>query len=339
MMRARFLRSVAPFAVVLLLLVGCGDAGDDAADTTLAATTTAAEATTTTAVTTTTAATTTTTQPPTTTTTEPENVFAAPEVYEQVAWDYCAQWPDIEPMLTDDANYAEVTGDRLNIPERNGFSKGVSDDVVVGRDAVAAAVTGEEGVTVQCGAPAVVSGDWVALPVTSASEDGSGTVGIWALRIVRDHVQWHFALGTPTTDTPPPDAIPNAALVAEAREFCAIIEGTDYVRSAEDFLGAMTDDPAVHNNAEGLYWTGIDEVDSMMESYPKSDQIWCGDEIITNGEWSAEPITIDNPPYNLRNVGIMVRHHVEGQIHSEFPHFTRESGEIAWGLPLEDLED
>lgn len=319
-MYIRFLLLLIPFTVVVLLLAACGASGDDAADTTLAATTT------------------TTTQPPTTTTTEPESVFAAPEVYEQVAWDYCAQWPDIEPMLTDDANYVEVPGDGLTIPdpERNSFVKGVSEDVVVGRDAVVAAVTGEDGITVQCGAPAVVSGDWVALTVSSASEDGSGTVGIWALRIVDDHVQWHLAYGTPVTETPPPETTPNAALVAEAREFCAIIEGTDYVRSAEAFLGAMTDDPAVHNNAEGFYWTGIEEIGLMLELYPKSDQIWCSDEIITNGDWSAEPITIANPVYNLENVGIMVRHHAEGQIHSEFPNFTRASGEIAWGLPLED---
>jgi hypothetical protein len=98
----------------------------------------------------------------------------------------------------------------------------------------------------------------------------------------------------------------------------------------------MTDDPAVHNIPEGLYWTGTDEVRSMVGYYPKSDQIWCGDEIITNGDWSAESITIRNPTYyDLEDIGIMVRNHIEGKIHREFPHFTRTSGRD-WGLPLED---
>ena len=58
-------------------------------------------------------------------------------------------------------------------------------------------------------------------------------------------------------------------------------------------------------------------------------------EIITNKAWPAEPRNTDNPVYDLEQVGVMVHHHVDGKIHSQFAHFTRASGEY-WGLPLED---
>ncbi len=238
-------------------------------------------------------------------------------------------------MLTENASYADVPDDGLTVPTTSGFSKGVSADVSTGRDEIVPAIARQEGVGVECGALSSVSGDWVALPVSSSSTDGSGTVGIWVLRIVGDKVQWHLAYTTPTTDTSPPEGSPNPDLVAEARQFCAIIEGTGYTRNTDEFLGAMSDDPAVHNNPEGLYWTGTDEIRAMVEYYPQTDQIWCGDDIVTNGVWSAEPITIDNPAFNLEQVGMMVHNHTEGKIHRQFVHFTRTSGQY-WGLPLED---
>lgn len=263
-----------------------------------------------------------------------EDLFAAPAVYEQLASDYCSAWPDVAGLLSEDAGFAAVSADSLAVPDKGGFAKGISEDVVQGHDAVVTAVADIGFSAVDCGGPAVVSGDWVAMPVSASSTDGSGTTGIWILRIVKDKVQWHLAYGTDVDAATPASTEPDPVLATEAREFCAIVEGTGYARDADEFLAAMTGDPLVHNIPEGLYWTGVDELRSMVTYYPSADEIWCGDDIATNGQWSAEPITIDNPGYYLSQVGMMIHHHVDGKINSQFAHFTRASGEY-WGLPLD----
>ncbi|MEA2026291.1 MAG: hypothetical protein U9O18_06340 [Chloroflexota bacterium] len=263
-----------------------------------------------------------------------ESPFAAPAVYEQLARDYCSAWPVVAGFLSDDAGFAQVPGDGLAVPDKGGFAKGISADVVQGYDAVVAALADTDLSTVDCGGPATVSGDWVAMPVSATRSDGSGTEGIWVFRIVKDQVQWHLAYGTEVADVAAASTEPDPALVTEARDFCAIVEGSGYVRSADEFLAAMTDDPLVHNYPEGLYWTGVAEVRSIAPLYPPSDDIWCGSDITTNGLWSAELVTIDNPPLSL--VGMMVHHHIDGWIHSQFVHFTRTSGSASWGLPLDE---
>jgi hypothetical protein len=265
-----------------------------------------------------------------------EDPFATPAVYEQKARDYCSSWPDVAGLLSEDANFADVSGDGLAVPDKSGFSKGLSEDIIQGRDAVVGAVAETGLSTVDCGDPAIVSGDWVALPVSASRSDGSGTEGIWIFRIVRDKVQWHIAYGTETDEVTPAPAESDSVLAAEARDFCAIVEGTGYVRDADEFLAAMTEYPLVHTYPEGFYWTGVDEVRTIAPLYPTSDDIWCGDDIATNGQWSAEPITIDNPSHNLSLVGMMVHHHIDGKIHSQFVHFTRTSGSAQWGLPLDE---
>ena len=263
-----------------------------------------------------------------------ESPFAAPAVYERLARDYCSAWPDVAGFLSDDANFAEVPGDGLAVPDKSGFAKGISEDVAQTHDAVVAAVADTGLSTVDCGGPATVSGDWVALPVSASKADGSGTEGIWVFRIVNDQVQWHLAYGTEVTDVTTASTDPDAALVTEARDFCAIVEGTGYTRDADEFLAAMTEDPLVHTYPEGLYWTGVDEVRTIAPLYPPSDDIWCGDDITTNGQWSAEAMTIDHP--QVSNTGMMVHHHVDGKIHRQFVHFTRTSGSAPWGLPLDE---
>ena len=265
-----------------------------------------------------------------------ESPFAASAVYEQLARDYCSAWPDVAGLLSDDANFADVTGDGLAVPDKSGYSKGLSEDIIQGHDAVVAAVTDTGLSTVDCGGPATVSGHWVALPVSASSSDGSGVEGIWLFRIVNDQIQWHLAYGTEVDETSTASTEPDPVLAAEARDFCAIVEGTGYVRDADEFLSAMTNDPLVHTYPEGFYWTGVEEVGTIAPLYPSSDDIWCGDDIATNGQWSAEPITIDNPPHNLSLVGMMVHHHIDGKIHSQFVHFTRTSGSAPFGLALDE---
>jgi hypothetical protein len=261
-----------------------------------------------------------------------ESPFAASAVYEQLAKDYCSAWPDVAGLLSDDANFAEVPPDGLAVPDKGGFAKGISEDVVQGHDAVVAAVADTGLSTVDCGGPATVSGDWVGVPVSASRSDGSGTEGIWVFRIVKGQVQWHLAYGTEVAAVTAASTDPDVALVADARDFCAIVEGTGYTRDGDELLAAMTDDPLVHIYPEGLYWTGADEVGAMVTQTPTSEDISCGDDITTNGQWSAEAMTIDLP--QAAQVGVMVRHHVDGKNHSQFIHFTRTSGYV-WGLPLD----
>jgi len=261
-----------------------------------------------------------------------ESPFAARAVYEQLARDYCSAWPDVAGLLSDDASFAEVPGAGLAVPDKGGFAKGISEDVVQGRDAVVAAVADTGLSTVDCGGPATVSGDWVAVPVSASKADGSGTEGIWVFRIVKGQVQWHLAYGSEVADVTAASTDPDVGLVAAARDFCAIVEGTGYTRDGDELLAAMTDDPLVHTYPEGLYWTGADAVGAMVTQTPTSEDISCGDDITTNGQWSAEAMTVDLT--QAAQVGVMVRHHVDGKNHSQFIHFTRTSGSV-WGLPLD----
>ncbi len=260
--------------------------------------------------------------------------FASPDYYAEVARRYCEAWPDVANLLADDATYAEIPSDGLSIPEGTSFNRGLSEDLTSGSSAVLAALDSTEQTQVECGESMTVSGDWVAVPYTAMGAEG-GAQGIWVLRIVGDKVQWHLAYGTAVPDGEELGPINDPTVATEAREFCSIIEGAGYQRSASSFMDAMTETPAVVNLPEGLYWPGAAEVESMVELYPESDVIWCGDEITTSGRWSAEPVTIDSPALDLGQVGMMVHHHLDGKISRQFAHFTRTSGDY-WGLPLEN---
>ena len=264
-----------------------------------------------------------------------EDLFESPASYEAVARTYCEAWPEVDGVVRPDAWFAHVPGDGFEMPNLGG-SQPPPDAVVQGSDAVAAAAAALEYDVVDCSQPALVYADWVALPVSAVGSDGVADQGIWVLRLVDDQVHWHLIYGNEVESDGSAVVEPNSALVSEAREFCSIIEGAGFARDPDAFLAAMTSNPAVHNNPEGLYWTGAEAVGEMVDLYPPTDDIWCGDDIITNGEWSAEAVRIDNPPFDLTNVGVMVHRHVDGKIHRQFAHFTRASGTVDWGLPLED---
>lgn len=264
-----------------------------------------------------------------------EELFESPVRYEAVAREYCQAWPEVARVVRPDASLAHVPEDGFEMPNLGG-SQPLPDVVVQGADAVVIAAAALEYDAVDCSQPALVYADWVALPVSAVGSDGFADKGIWVLRVVDDQVHWHLIYGNEVESDGSAAVEPNPALVSEAREFCSIIEGTGFARDADAFLAAMTTDPAVHNNPEGFYWTGAEAVGGMVDLYPSTDDIWCGDDVITNGEWSAEAVRIDNPPVDLTNVGIMVHRHVDGKIHRQFAHFTRASGTLNWGLPLED---
>ena len=264
-----------------------------------------------------------------------EDVFESPASYEALAREYCEAWPEVDGIVRPDAWFAQVPEDGFEVPG-SGFNQPLPDAVVHGAEAVTAAAAALEYDVVDCSQPALVYADWVALPVSAVGSDGLADQGIWVFRLVDDQVHWHLIYGNELESDGSAGVEPNSALVSEAREFCSIIEGTGFARDPDVFLAAMTSDPAVHNNPEGFFFTGAEAVGEMVDLYPPTDDIWCGDEIITNGEWSAEAVRIDNPPFDLTNVGVMVHRHVDGKIHRQFAHFTRASGTANWGLPLED---
>lgn len=264
-----------------------------------------------------------------------EHLFESPASYEAVARTYCEAWPEVVRVVRPDAWFAQAPAGGFEMPDLGG-SQPPPDMVVQGADEVAAAAAALGYDVVDCSQPVLVYADWVARPVSAVGSDRVSVQGIWVLRLVDDQVHWHLIYGNEVESDGSAAVEPNSALVSEAREFCSIIEGTGFARDPDAFLAAMTSDPAVHNNPEGLYWTGAEAVGEMVDVYPSTDDIWCGVDIITNGEWSAEAVRIDNPPFDLTNVGVMVHRHVDGKIHRQFAHFTRASGTVNCGLPLED---
>lgn len=264
-----------------------------------------------------------------------EELFESPARYEAVAREYCEAWPEIDRVIRSDASFARVPTDGFEMPNL-GRGQSPPDGVAQGAGSVVAVAAALDYEAVDCSDAALVYADWVALPVSAVRTDGFADQGFWILRIVDDQIHWHLIYGNEAESDGSAAVEPNPALVSEAREFCSIIEGTGFTRDADEFLAAMTSDPAVHNNPEGFYWTGAEAVAGMIDLYPSTDDIWCGDDIATNGEWSVEAVRIDNPPFDLTNVGIMVHRHIDGKIHRQFAHFTRASGTANWGLPLED---
>jgi hypothetical protein len=339
MMRPFSLRWLIPFSLVVLLLPACSNDAGDSPGTTLAPTTVASETTTTTSpLTTTTVAATTTTVAATTTTVDPARL-PDPAAMEQLVRDYCSQWPDVAGFLAEDVSFADVPGDGWVAPGPSGmfcYVQEVDEGIVLGRSDVTAALDATGYSNIDCGGPSVISGDWIAVPVSASRSDGTGEEGIWVLRIVDDKIGWQLNYATDTTQVSPAATGPDPAIETETRGYCALYEGTGYDRSAPDVIAAMTDDPAIHNIPNSLHCTDADGIKADVDSYERADIIGCG-AVTTNGQWSAQASTIENPPYNhLGLVGILVRQHDNGKIHRQYNQYTQTSGTGNWGLHLDD---
>ena len=343
MMRPFSLRWLIPFSLVVLLLPACSDDAGDSPGTMLVRTTMASETTTTTtdapprsdhapliipAPTTTEAVTTTTVDPAR---------LPDPVAMEQLVRDYCSQWPDVAGFLAEDVSFADVPRDGWVAPGPYGkfcYVKEVDEGIVLGRSDVAAALDATGYSNIDCGGPSVISGDWIAVPVSASRSDGTGEEGIWVLRVVDDKIGWQLNYATDTTQVSPAATGPDPAIETETRGFCALYEGTGYVRSVPDVIAAMTDDPAIHDIPGSLHCTDADGIKADVGSYLRADIIGCG-AVTTNGQWSAQASTIENPKYNLGLVGILVRQHIDGKIHRQYSQYTQTSGTAGWGLHLD----
>ena len=259
---------------------------------------------------------------------------------EQLVRDYCSQWPDVAGFLAEDVGFVDVPGDGWVAPgpyEMNCYVHEVDEGIVLGRSDVTATLDATGYSNIDCGGPSVMSGDWIAVPVSASRSDGTGGEGIWVLRIVDDKIRWQLNYATDTTHVSPAATGPDPAIETETRGFCALYEGTGYDRSAPDVIAAMTDDPATHNIPNSLHCTGgADGIKADVDSYTRDDIIGCG-AVTTNGQWSAQASTIENPPYNhLGLVGVLVRQHIDGKIHRQYNQYTQTSGTGNWGFHLDD---
>lgn len=355
MMRSRSVRWIAALATLALLLAGCGASDDATADTAVSATTTVATTTTQQATTTgpplprddpplivpaptTTIEATTTTAAATTTTVDPARL-PDPVAMEQLVRDYCSAWPDIDGFLADDVGFADVSGEGWVAPGPYGqfcYVQEVDEGIVHGSNDVLAALDATGLSDIDCGGPSVISGDWIAFPVTASRSDGTGEEGIWVLRIVNNEVGWQLNYATDTTQVASVATELDPVIEAEARGFCALYQGTEHARSASDVIAAMTDDPAIHNIPHSLHCTGGAEgIKADVAGYIRDDIIGCGD-VTANGQWSAQASTIATPSFNLAVVGILVRQHDNGKIHRQYNQYTQTSGTGNWGFHLDD---
>ncbi len=262
--------------------------------------------------------------------------FTSADSYAAWARQYCEAWPDVATLLADDVTYAEVPADGLSVPDGDSYDRGLSEDLITGSAAVLAALDSTEQPQVECSEAVTVSGDWVAVPYTATSaEDGAQHQGIWVLRITGEGIHWHLAYSTSTVNGEEVASFDDPVVAAEARDYCAIVEGFGKVRDQSEVLAAMTDDPGVVNLPEGFYFLGTAEVEAMVRLYPPELRIQCSDDIVTSGGWSAHPALLEASSIGMKQVGMWVYAHRDGRIHRQFAHYTRASGRGA-GLPWED---
>ena len=238
---------------------------------------------------------------------------------------YCSSWPAVGDRLSTDPRFVAVPPDGW-VPER--------DQAVEGHDDVVATIARIGSAAVECGTPGLISGDWIALPVSVSRPDGSGQEGMWALRFTKSgSVEWHLAYMTEVEDVSPATHESDPVLAAEARAFCAIVEGKK-PRDADEVLAAMTDDPAAHNIGNGFNYVGADGLREMIRWYPRALTITCEEPTLTHGQWSAAGSTLSEDPIFL--VGLTIQQHHDGKIHRQYFHWTQTSGRPTWGLRLSD---
>ena len=336
MMRQFSLHLLTSLSLVVLLLPACSNDTGNSPGTALAPTTIASD-------TTTTAASETKTAPPTTaavnTTVDPARL-PDPVAMEQLVHSYYSAWPDVEGFLAEDVAFVDVSADGWVAPGEPGeyfcYVSEVDEGIVHGRSDVVAALDATGFSKIDYGGPSVISADWIATPVSASRPDGSGEEGIWVLRIVDDKISSQLNYATDTTQVSPAASAPDPTIETETCDFCAMFEGTGYVRSAADVIAAMTDDPAIHNIPNSIHCgEGAEGVEDDVATYLLHDNIFCG-AVTTNGQWSAQASTIENPEVDIGLVGILVRQHIDGQIHRQYNQYTQTSGPGNWGLHLDD---
>ncbi len=324
-MRRFLLHWLISLSLVVLLFPACSDDTGDSQGTALAPTTAASETTTTTAA--------------VTTTVDPARL-PDPVAMEQLVRSYYSAWPDVEGFLAEDVAFVDVPGDGWASQGTGGgmfcYVQEVDEGIVHGRSDVVTALDAAGFSRIDYGGPSVISGDWIATPVSASRPDGTGEEGIWVLRIVNDRIGWQLNYATDTIQVSPAATEPDPAIETETCEFCALFEGAGYARSASDVIAAMTDDPAIHNIPNSFHCgEGAEGVTADVGTYMRVDIIDCG-AVTTNGQWSAQASTIENPAVNIGLVGILVRQHVDGKIHRQYNQYTQTSGGGKWGFQLDD---
>ena len=315
-----------------VLVAGCSSGATDAAPETPAPTVT------TTAIATRTVPVVTTTIEVTTTTVDPARL-PEPAAMEQLVRDYCSAWPDVSGYLAEDVALVDVSAEGWSAPGVVGemfcVVSEVDEGIVRGRSDTNVALSATGFSSIDCGGPAILSGDLIAVPVSASRQDGTGEEGIWVFRIVKNQIQWLLTYGTDVDQVSPAATAPNPTTATEARDFCALYEGTGYARNSADVIAAMTEDPAIQHIPASLHCMGVPGIKIDVSAYFPDDVVGCGD-IATNGQWSAQVSTIENSSIDLGLVGILVRQHVDGQIHRQYNQYTQTSGTGNWGFLLDD---
>jgi hypothetical protein len=271
------------------------------------------------------------------TTTMDPDLFPPPSELEGAVREFCAAWPAIGDHLADDVQLAHVPESGwvpAGEPTSTGLVLQEDEAIQRGHAAVVAALAATQFTSIDCGSPAAVFADWVAIPVVASQADGSGEEGLWVSRVVDGQIVWHLMLGTGTDNPAPASPETDASVLAEARAFCALIEGWG-VRDAEAVLAAMTDDPAAHNLVNNLHYLGTDGVEVMVSWYRPSDVITCHEAATTSGSWSATSIEIQNPPADITVVGLTIQQHAADGILRQYFGVTQTSGPGGWGARLD----
>lgn len=212
------------------------------------------------------------------------------------------------------------------------------DEIVRGGDAVLAAMSAKGIGAVECGDKVLTLADYVAVPVSTTNDDGSGSEGIWVLKVSEDGAITWINMYMSELESPAPPSSTDDAKIAEARAFCGTIEGTGYVRDAEEFLAFMADDPTAQAIPNGYHVAGDDGIRSMIKLYPPGDNIACEEGGITNGVWSATGTALTNTGYSIYLEGITVHQHTPDGINDLYYHWTDagmspgwDAG--TWGMP------
>ena len=273
----------------------------------------------------------------TTTTVDPA-LLPDPATMEKLVRDYCSSWPEIGEFLAEDVSLVDVSGMGWDAPGRPGtlcYVPNADEGIVRGKGAVENALKESGFSTIDCGGPAVIAGDLIALPVSAARQDRTGEEGISVFRIVEDEIQWLLSYGSDVDQVSSAATDPQPSIASEAESFCALYEGAGYRRSSDDVIAAMSDEPAIQNIPVGLHCMGVPGIERDVGSYPSTDIIGCGD-IATNGQWSAQGSTIESPSLGLGLVGVLVRQHVDGKIHRQYNQYTQTSGTGSMGFGLDE---